>query len=164
MPRFDGLGVLAMVEESDLDLSFIIVSGVIGDEVAVAAVKAGAYDYVMKDRLMRLGPAVQRALRETVSQGYWIGAFWNITDVQRMMMFENTPTRYRGTVQALAGIVLFLMMIPSIALTNGLIEVCPGNIQMVLIVVGIPVNLVVILGTIFKLKGTVQVDITAIEG
>ena len=99
-----------------------------------------------------------------ISQGYRIGAFWNITDVQRMMMFENTPTKYRGTVQALAGIALFATMIPSILLTNVLIGVFPGNIQMVLIVLGIPASLVAIFGTIFKLKETVQVDITAIKG
>ena len=98
------------------------------------------------------------------SQGFRIGAFWNITDVARMMMFENTPTKYRGTVQALAGIALFLPMIPGLFLTNALIAAFPGNIQLVLITVGIPANLFVILGTVFKLKETVQVDITAIEG
>ena len=98
------------------------------------------------------------------SQGFRIGAFWNITDVARMMMFENTPTRYRGTVQALSGIALFLPMIPGLFLTNALISAFPGNIQLVLITVGIPANLIVILGTIFKLKETVHIDITAIEG
>jgi len=47
-----------------LDLPFIIVSGHITDNTAVAAMKAGAHDYVMKDNLVRLGPAVQRELRE----------------------------------------------------------------------------------------------------
>jgi CheY-like chemotaxis protein len=64
MPRFSGLDALAMVKENDLDLPFIIVSGVIGEDVAVAAIKSGAYDYVMKDNLVRLGPAVRRALQE----------------------------------------------------------------------------------------------------
>jgi len=64
MPLFDGLDALAMVKESGLDLPFIIVSGVIGEDVAVTAMKSGAHDYVMKDRLTRLGPAVQRALQE----------------------------------------------------------------------------------------------------
>ncbi|MBE9507583.1 MAG: GAF domain-containing protein [Chloroflexi bacterium] len=52
------------MKESNLDLPFIIVSGVIGEDIAVAAMKAGAYDYVLKDNLARLGPAVQRALQE----------------------------------------------------------------------------------------------------
>jgi DNA-binding NtrC family response regulator len=64
LPRFSGLDALAMVKESGLDLPFIIVSGVIGEDVAVAAMKSGAYDYVMKGNLARLGPAVQRALQE----------------------------------------------------------------------------------------------------
>jgi PAS domain S-box-containing protein len=64
MPHFDGLSALAMIKERELDLPFIIVSGVITDDKAVAAMKAGAHDYVMKDNLCRLGPAVQRELRE----------------------------------------------------------------------------------------------------
>jgi len=99
-----------------------------------------------------------------VSQGYRIGSFWNITDVQRMMMFENTPTHLRGNVLAITGMVMMVVMLPVIFLINGLIAAFPGNIQMVLIAVGIPASLVVVFGTLFKLKETVQVDITAIEG
>jgi signal transduction histidine kinase len=64
LPRFDGLAALTIVKEKRLDLPFIIVSGYITEETAVAAMKAGAHDYVMKDKLARLGPAVERELRE----------------------------------------------------------------------------------------------------
>jgi PAS domain S-box-containing protein len=64
LPRFSGLAALELVAEKKLDLPFIIVSGHITDSTAVAAMKAGAHDYVMKDNLARLGPAVQRELRE----------------------------------------------------------------------------------------------------
>ncbi|HLH53525.1 MAG TPA: PAS domain S-box protein [Verrucomicrobiae bacterium] len=64
MPRFNGLEALALVKANGLDLPFIIVSGHITDSTAVAAMKAGAHDYVMKDNLARLGSAVQRELRE----------------------------------------------------------------------------------------------------
>lgn len=64
MPKFDGLSALALVKEKGLDLPFIIVSGHITDDTAVAAMKAGAHDYVMKDNLTRLGPAVERELRD----------------------------------------------------------------------------------------------------
>ena len=64
MPRFSGLAALSTLRESDLDLPFIVVSGNIGEEVAVDAMKAGAHDYVMKENLARLGPAVQRELQE----------------------------------------------------------------------------------------------------
>jgi len=64
LPRFDGLAALALVKEKALDAPFIIVSGFITEEAAVAAMKAGAHDYVMKDRLARLGAAVERELRE----------------------------------------------------------------------------------------------------
>jgi PAS domain S-box-containing protein len=68
MPRFNGLEALALAKENGLDLPFIIVSGHITDNTAVAAMKAGAHDYVMKDNLARLGPAVQRELREAESR------------------------------------------------------------------------------------------------
>lgn len=64
MPQFDGLSALAIVKEKGLDLPFVIVSGHITDDTAVAAMKAGAHDYVMKDNLTRLGPAVERELRD----------------------------------------------------------------------------------------------------
>ncbi|MBN2077339.1 MAG: PAS domain S-box protein [Spirochaetes bacterium] len=64
MPRFDSLGALGVLRESRKDIPFIIVSGSIGEEVAVAAMKAGAHDYVMKDNLSRLVPAVERELIE----------------------------------------------------------------------------------------------------
>src|SRR6185503_20206626 len=64
MPHFDGLTALALVKEKGFDQPFIIVSGHITDDTAVAAMKAGAHDYVMKDNLIRLGPAVERELRD----------------------------------------------------------------------------------------------------
>jgi signal transduction histidine kinase len=64
MPLFNGLDALALVRDKGLDLPFIIVSGHITEHTAVAAMKAGAHDYVMKDKLARLGPAVERELRE----------------------------------------------------------------------------------------------------
>jgi len=64
MPRFTGLEALKVVQESGFDLPFIVVSGTIGEEVAVEAMRAGAHDYVMKNNLTRLVPAIQRELRE----------------------------------------------------------------------------------------------------
>jgi len=64
MPRFSMPAALAMVKEKGLDLPFIVVSGAIGEEAAVVAMRAGACDYVMKDNLARLAPAVERELRE----------------------------------------------------------------------------------------------------
>ena len=64
MPRFSMSTALAMVQEKGLDLPFIVVSGAIGEEAAVAAMRAGAHDYVMKGNIARLAPAVERELRE----------------------------------------------------------------------------------------------------
>jgi diguanylate cyclase (GGDEF)-like protein len=64
MPSFTGTAALAIVRESGIDLPFIFVSGTIGEHVAVAAMKQGAHDYIMKGNLARLAPAVERELRE----------------------------------------------------------------------------------------------------
>ncbi|MBN1345084.1 MAG: response regulator [Phycisphaerae bacterium] len=64
MPGFDAIRALEQVRAQSPDLPFIIVSGAIGEDVAVEAMRAGANDYVMKERLGRLVPAVERELRE----------------------------------------------------------------------------------------------------
>jgi PAS domain S-box-containing protein len=64
LPSFDGLSALRMAQQQKSDLPFIFVSGTMGEEVAIEALKTGATDYVLKTRLSRLAPAVRRALRE----------------------------------------------------------------------------------------------------
>jgi signal transduction histidine kinase/CheY-like chemotaxis protein len=64
LPSFDGLSALKLALDARADLPFIFVSGSLGEEVAIEAVKIGATDYVVKSRLSRLVPSVQRALRE----------------------------------------------------------------------------------------------------
>ncbi len=64
MPQFSAPAALELVKEQGLDVPFIIVSGLIEEETAVAAMRAGAHDYVMKERLARLVPAVERELRD----------------------------------------------------------------------------------------------------
>ena len=68
MPRFNALAALELLKEKGLDLPFIIVSGTIGEELAVAAMKNGAKDYIMKGNLARLLPAVDRELRDAVDR------------------------------------------------------------------------------------------------
>jgi signal transduction histidine kinase len=64
MPQFSGLAALAIARQRFPELPFILVSGTVGEEVAVVAMKAGAHDYIMKDRLTRLVPAVERELSD----------------------------------------------------------------------------------------------------
>lgn len=68
LPRFSATAALALLQEKGLDLPFIIVSGSIGDGIAVAAMKAGADDYVMKANLARLVPAIERELQEAANR------------------------------------------------------------------------------------------------
>ena len=64
MPHFNAFNALALLHQTGLDIPFIIVSGTIGEDRAVLAMKAGAHDYILKGSLKRLVPAVERELRE----------------------------------------------------------------------------------------------------
>jgi len=68
MPGLDGFAALKVVQETGLDIPFIAVSGTMGEETAVAMMKAGAHDYVMKGNLARLAPAVERELSQAEMQ------------------------------------------------------------------------------------------------
>ncbi|HKQ18181.1 MAG TPA: response regulator, partial [Candidatus Eisenbacteria bacterium] len=68
VPGFGGAAALQVVREIRTDVPFIFVSGTIGEETAVSAIRAGANDYVMKSNLARLAPAVERELREVAAR------------------------------------------------------------------------------------------------
>jgi signal transduction histidine kinase len=68
LPAFDGLSALAMAHTRCADVPFILVSGTLGEERAIDSLKHGATDYVLKQRLTRLVPAVRRALQESAHQ------------------------------------------------------------------------------------------------
>ena len=65
MPEFDGMDALGIARRSYPDIPFIFVSGTLGEEYAVRALKNGAKDYVLKSNLLRLPAAVERAIHET---------------------------------------------------------------------------------------------------
>jgi len=64
MPGFDGLRAAELLRKSGLDIPFILISGTVGEEIAVEAMRRGATDYLLKDRIARLGAAVERALEQ----------------------------------------------------------------------------------------------------
>ncbi|MFZ6778412.1 ATP-binding protein [Undibacterium sp. Ji83W] len=68
LPHFNTNEALALLKESGLDLPFIVVSAELGENAAVALMKAGAHDYVMKDSLARLPPAIKREMSEAAQR------------------------------------------------------------------------------------------------
>ena len=68
LPSFDAFGALRLAQAAKSDAPFIIVSGTVGEDSAVAAMKAGAHDYVMKSNLTRLVPAVEREIQEAANR------------------------------------------------------------------------------------------------
>ena len=71
LPQFSAMAALMMVRERELDLPFVVVSGVVGEETAVEAMRAGAHDFVTKDNLARLGPVVEREVRSARERQAW---------------------------------------------------------------------------------------------
>src|SRR6266571_3776755 len=68
LPGFDGSSALALTRPLHPETPFIVVSGVIGEDHAIDMLRQGATDYVLKERLSRLAPAVERALREAAER------------------------------------------------------------------------------------------------
>lgn len=64
LPEFDAPSALSLLHESGQDIPFIVVSGAMGEDLAVAMMRAGAQDYMLKDNLTRLAPAVEREIRD----------------------------------------------------------------------------------------------------
>ena len=73
LPKFNSPMALKLLEESGLDIPFIIVSGTIGEEAAVQAMRAGAADFFAKDNIVRLIPAIEREVREARSVSVTVG-------------------------------------------------------------------------------------------
>jgi len=94
LPSFDGLGALKIAREKCPDVPFIFVSGALGEEMAIDLLKKGATDYVLKNRLSRLEPAVSRALHEVEERRERERAEHALTEseVRYRTIFENTGT------------------------------------------------------------------------
>ena len=93
MPHFSGKAALWVLKQSGLDLPFIIVSGAIGEDVAVAAMKAGAHDYVMKGKLTRLAAAVERELQEAKFRRERLQALQKLKYLAQYDPLTNLPNR-----------------------------------------------------------------------
>jgi two-component system, cell cycle sensor histidine kinase and response regulator CckA len=93
MPSFNALDAVAIVTQLQLDIPFIIVSGTIGEESAVAAMRAGAHDYLSKDKLARLAPSMERELRESASrrERRQVENELRQSEERYRMLFERSP-------------------------------------------------------------------------
>ena len=117
MPQFGALEALDMLNKRSLDIPIVVVSGTIGEETAVAALRGGAGDFILKDRLARLNPAVERGLREarsrralrateeryrriveTTSEGVWIIDANGDTDFMNARMATMMGVRAEETI------------------------------------------------------------------
>lgn len=107
MPQFSALAALALLKKKGIDLPFIIVSGTIGKEAAVEAMRAGAHDYIIKGNLNRLLFVVERELRET--------------DVRRDHRRAEEALEYRiGLEQLITGISTHFVNLPSGEIDSGI--------------------------------------------
>jgi PAS domain S-box-containing protein len=93
MPQFSAPQALAVVNERDLDLPFLIVSGTIGEENAVAALLAGARDFIAKDNMARLIPAIERELREAEIRRLKKSSEFALqeSEIRYRLLFDSNP-------------------------------------------------------------------------
>lgn len=103
LPRFSSMAALQLLKQTHGDVPFLIVSAAIGEEVAVETLHAGASDYIMKDNLRRLGPAIKRALSATESK--------RARQVAELALMES-ETRFRAITSNLPGMVFQLHFTP----------------------------------------------------
>jgi len=96
MPKFNGLDALKIIKERELNTPFILISGTIGEELAVNAMKAGANDYLMKDNLKRLVPAIERELKE---------AQIRLERKQAEILFRKTQTKLQNLIETIPAVV-----------------------------------------------------------
>jgi PAS domain S-box-containing protein len=107
LPHFSAPAALALLQKLGVDLPFIIVSGAVGEEAAVEALKAGARDYIVKGRWSRLGPAIERELREAQDRHQRKEAEQALENQRRFLntliesiplpvFFKDTAERYLG--------------------------------------------------------------------
>jgi PAS domain S-box-containing protein len=106
LPTFDGMKALALVREKSPWLPFILVSGYIGEERATEALKMGATDFILKDRIARLVPCVQRSLRE----------------VEERIRRERVEERFRLFVESSPNAMLMTNATGHIEMVNGQTE------------------------------------------
>ncbi|HEU6441281.1 MAG TPA: histidine kinase dimerization/phosphoacceptor domain -containing protein [Microvirga sp.] len=107
LPGFDGLNALALVRERFPELPFVFVSGALGEEVAVEALKRGATDYVLKDRLGRLPVTVLRALaeaRERIEKRQSQEALQKLLD-ERTALLHELDHRVKNNLQLLLSLI-----------------------------------------------------------
>ncbi|NHJ48375.1 MAG: PAS domain S-box protein [Asgard group archaeon] len=94
LPSFDGLSALKLTQEMNLKIPFILVSAVLGEELAIEALQSGATDYVLKSRMERLVPAIRRAFREIEDRDHRIRLQKEITDLEDM--YAKIAERVKG--------------------------------------------------------------------
>ena len=93
MPSFSSPAALKLLKEKELDLPFIIVSGTIGEDRAVEAMKAGAHDFILKNNLKRLLPAIQRELREASGRRARLRAEARLNQLALYDLLTGLPNR-----------------------------------------------------------------------
>jgi PAS domain S-box-containing protein len=133
LPSFSGLEALRMLRERDQDTPFIFVSGSLGEDAAVSALKQGAQDYLLKDKLKRLVPAVEREIREARER-----AWFRAERARNESALRASETKFRALIENSSDGIFLLN-------NDGRIAFCSSSVARILgykpeELVGCPVN------------------------
>ncbi|RME03458.1 MAG: hybrid sensor histidine kinase/response regulator [Planctomycetota bacterium] len=96
MPTFNALQALQILQQKELDIPFIVISGAIGEDVAVECMRSGAHDYLIKGNLARLVPAIDRELREAKvrQQNRLALQALKESEIKYKKLYHNAPVMY----------------------------------------------------------------------
>jgi PAS domain S-box-containing protein len=112
MPAFNAPGALKVLHESGQDIPFIVISGKVGEDLAVAAMRSGAHDYLMKGNLARLIPVIERELREAENR-------------RKNRQIQQAIQRAKGEWEAVFDAVSDLILLTD---TGGIVQRCNGKV------------------------------------
>jgi two-component system cell cycle sensor histidine kinase/response regulator CckA len=130
MPQFNGLRAAELLQKSGLDIPFILISGTVGEDVAVEAMKHGATDYLLKDRIARLGQAVERALREIQERAERKRLEAQFIEAQKMEVIGHLASGIAHDFNNILGVIIGYndLMMPELA-HGGLPHKCAEEIR-----------------------------------